>query len=402
MAENILKVLEMVRDGAVSPEDGESLIEALCSPKRPEGVYVEDIRTPWPDDDKLHVAAFIGKKLITRQSYGRRLFGLREFFTLKLDGDARDVDCWGSLECGEIRGGANAGLHIDCRGGVGADARAGTHITCGGSIGGDASAGTHLQCGGDIDGNARAGTSVSCNELGGNATGGSGVHIRDHRNNGEKRKIEINIPDINIPEIKIPEINIPPINFNWGAGLQDDGKLRVAAFIGARQVKAQEGGGKFELTLDGGALDVECWGDMRCGNVEGDITAHGSLECGDVEGDINAGGSVKCETAEGDINAGGSISCGNVEGDVNAGNGVNCGNVEGSANAGSRVTCGNVGGDVGAGSDVECGNVDGSVDAGGGVTCGDVGGDVTAQSGDIHYNKIEGGATASGNIVHEN
>ena len=135
----------------------------------------------------------------------------------------------------------------------------------------------------------------------------------------------------------------------------DDGTLRGVVYIGRKLMKKTEDLSKFEFTLDGDALNVEC---------------HCNLNCGDVAGGASAG----CD-----------INCGDVAGEATAGCDLNCGDVADSASAGSSISCGDVNGPVSAGSDVTCGDISGPVTAGGSINCGDINGPITAGGG-VHCN----------------
>ena len=164
-----------------------------------------------------------------------------------------------------------------------------------------------------------------------------------------------------------------------GPSWPDDRRLRIVAYLGRKLLKRGEPAYK-DLTVqyEGEALEVECWGNLSCGDVEGNVEAGTSVECGDVKGDVHAGTGVSCGDVEGNVEAGTSVECGDVKGDVHAGTDVSCGDVEGNVEAGNSIECGDVKGDVHAGTDVSCGDVEGNVEAGTSIECGDVAGNVTA------------------------
>ena len=98
MKESIRNVLDMYREGTLSPEDAERLIDALWDGGE-KGTAV-----PWDNDNKLRVVAYRGRRLVKRGEAGDKLF------ELKLEGDLQDLECWGSAECGQVFGNASSGV----------------------------------------------------------------------------------------------------------------------------------------------------------------------------------------------------------------------------------------------------------------------------------------------------
>ncbi|MDR1116749.1 MAG: hypothetical protein LBL09_00700 [Oscillospiraceae bacterium] len=386
MSDNVRKVLELVRDGTVSVDEGERLLYALDNSLEADGIYVEDIHTPWLDDGKLHVAAFVGKKLIKRQEIGRKGFILGDVFTLKLDGEAKEVDCWGHLECGDVKGNASSGLHMSVSGNVGGSVKCGTGITCG-AIGGDAHAGTHIGCTGDILGSAKAGTGIKCNNVAGEAQDprrGYQYHSKFNSRNLNDIGVAVEniISDVGKGISSVFNSGVKKydpgikMSFDW-LPWDDDNSLRVAAFVGRRIVKQQDSGGQFTLHCEDEIQNVICYGDMNCQNIGGNVNVNGNLGCGDVEGSVMA--------------AGGSMQCGDIGGDLDAAGSVKCGDVEGDLNAGGQVECNDVGGDVSSNGNITAGDVEGSCEAGGSITCQGIAGDATAKNGSINCTNIDGG-----------
>jgi len=96
-------------------------------------------------------------------------------------------------------------------------------------------------------------------------------------------------------------------NLPW----EDDGKFRIVAYIGRRLLKKGEpGAAAIEVKYDGEALNVECYGNLTCGNVNGNVSAGGSVNCGDIEGNVTAGGSIYCQNIGGRVTAGGGVHIG--------------------------------------------------------------------------------------------
>lgn len=108
-------------------------------------------------------------------------------------------------------------------------------------------------------------------------------------------------------------------NLPWG----DDGKLRIVAFVGRRLLKKGDPGAtRIEVKYEGPALDVECYGNLSCGDVDGHVNAMGNVTCDDVGGHINAGGSITCGNIDGNVSAGGNVYCKDINGSITAGGGV--------------------------------------------------------------------------------
>ena len=182
-------------------------------------------------------------------------------------------------------------------------------------------------------------------------------------------------------------------------GFPDDGKLRVAQFLGGRLLRmdAQTKAAPpiplaIEAALKSGLTEdmlrrlnrpVEIQGSAAiAGDVRGDVSAGGAVKCGTVQGDASAGGTLECETIQGDASAGGTLECGTIQGDASAGNSLECrGDIQGDASAGNSLACmGNIAGDASSKGDLACeGGIDGDVHAEGDVACGgDIDGDVKA------------------------
>lgn len=121
-------------------------------------------------------------------------------------------------------------------------------------------------------------------------------------------------------------------------GWADDGKLRIVAFIGRKLLKKGEAG-RYNINVEysGEAVNVECYGNLKCGNVLNDAAAGGSIECCNVSRNVGAGHSVNCQDISGNVDAGHSVTCGNIGGYVKCGNSVNCSSIGGSVEAGGKV-----------------------------------------------------------------
>lgn len=89
---------------------------------------------------------------------------------------------------------------------------------------------------------------------------------------------------------------------------EDDGKLRIVAYIGRKLIrKGSAGAQNINIEYAGDVLNVESYGSLSCGNVQKNANAGGSITCGDVGGNISCGGSVICKNASGNIAAGGGV-----------------------------------------------------------------------------------------------
>ncbi len=170
---------------------------------------------------------------------------------------------------------------------------------------------------------------------------------------------------------------LPPVSGSAFVPWADDNVLRIAAFLGHRILKAQEGNAPFSVKLDGDAKDVICYGNLICKDITGNVTADGNLECeaitastvnigGNLEADaiaastVMAGGDIECDDVGGNVNAGGDMECGDIGGSVMAGGNLECGDIGGSASAGGNLECDDVGGDASAGGNLNCDSVKGN------------------------------------------
>ena len=90
---------------------------------------------------------------------------------------------------------------------------------------------------------------------------------------------------------------------------EEDGKLRIVAYIGRKLHQWGHGGeASATVTYTGGALNVECCGNLQCGEIEGSVNAGGSISAGDIKGNVNCGGGVTCTEIHGNATAGGGVS----------------------------------------------------------------------------------------------
>ncbi len=90
---------------------------------------------------------------------------------------------------------------------------------------------------------------------------------------------------------------------------EEDGKLRIVAFLGKRLLKKGDAGQyKFDVKYEGEALAVDCQGSLTCGDVSGHVSAGGSIHCADIGGDASCWGSITCSEIGGSVSAGGSVN----------------------------------------------------------------------------------------------
>lgn len=159
---DILNILNMVKDNAVDPEKAVDMIAASAyvnsmqrAAKSTDAGF--DVDIDWKDDDKLHIAAFIGHKFVKKGIFN----SVTNDYTVHLEGgtEIRDVDCRGHLVCGNVGGNVSAGSSVKS-----------------GDVQGSISAGSSVTCG-NVGKNVSAGATVKCGAVTGNVTAGGGVKI---------------------------------------------------------------------------------------------------------------------------------------------------------------------------------------------------------------------------------
>ena len=138
---------------------------------------------PWPDDNVLRVAVYVGQKLVCggfaennyQFTYPGDVGGVLSCVSISCGDVAGDVDVCGNVNCGYVEGDVDAGGSVSC-GNVGGDVDAGADVTCG-DVGGDVDAGTNVKCG-NVDGDVDAGCTVECGNVEGDIDAGGSVTIR--------------------------------------------------------------------------------------------------------------------------------------------------------------------------------------------------------------------------------
>ncbi len=89
---------------------------------------------------------------------------------------------------------------------------------------------------------------------------------------------------------------------------KDDGKLRIVAYIGRKILKKGDPEVKnLEVNYDGKALNVECYGNLTCGDVEHNVSAGSNVTCGNIKGNVASGGWIRCKSVKGKVAALGGI-----------------------------------------------------------------------------------------------
>lgn len=103
--------------------------------------------------------------------------------------------------------------------------------------------------------------------------------------------------------------NIPPKNNESKSLLwEDDGKLRIVAYIGRKLLKKGEDDAKsIEVAYDGEALDVESYGNLTCNDIGNNASAGGNINSQNIDGDVTCGGNITCNNIDGNITAGGGV-----------------------------------------------------------------------------------------------
>jgi len=337
MKESIISVLDMYKEGSLTPDDAKKLIEALWDGG-------ESAALPWEQDNKLRVVAFRGKRLVQRAEAGDHAIDLT------LHGEAVSVECWGDITVeGNVGGFVTAGGNAAIKGDVSAGASAGGDLACGGSINGAVTAG------GKVD--FRTVNGAICE-----APAEEELDRMEEEMEAFTRKIRAQAMKSAIEGLKA--------SFGGSIGMNGNGEDEVTLTGGDVSIVALQNGKpvastakstlhviwdgdtrnlscELPLTLNGDvAGDAEVLGNVTCGDIGGYLQAAGNVNCGDVGDRIEAGGNVECDDVAGGIKAGGNVECDDVAGNVSAGESVDCGDVSGNVYAKGDISCGSVGGDA--------------------------------------------------------
>jgi len=133
----LVQVLDKYKQGLISADEAEQLIDTIKGYKSHNNAgYFED-NIIWPDDNKLRIVAYLGRKLLKEGEAGS------DKVVVEYKGEALNIECCGNLICGDIKGNVSAGGGIQCNN-IGGNASCGASITCS-SIGGNASCGAGIR-----------------------------------------------------------------------------------------------------------------------------------------------------------------------------------------------------------------------------------------------------------------
>lgn len=122
---------------------------------------------PWEDDNVLRIVAYQGHKLM-------KYCPAAETLNVEYTGPALDIECAGSISCGDVAGNVEAGGSVNC-GNVGGDVDAGSGVACG-NVEGSVDAGSHVTCG-NVGGDVDAGSHVTCGSVAGDVDAGGTVFV---------------------------------------------------------------------------------------------------------------------------------------------------------------------------------------------------------------------------------
>lgn len=149
----IKKILDLYKNGKINAKEAEIMLSNVEGVSKSGGHIVEP-QVPWEDDGKLRIVAYVGRKLLKRgDPQANRI-------EVKYDGEALNVDCYGSLSCRDVMGDVHAGGGVKC-----------------GNVKGSVSCGGGITCN-DIGGNASCGGGMTCGNVSGNVSAGGGVTIK--------------------------------------------------------------------------------------------------------------------------------------------------------------------------------------------------------------------------------
>jgi len=341
----IIKLLEMCKNGTLTVEATEELLDAIY--KGEEETVVAASELPWENDDRIHIVAYLGHEMLSENTDGHN--GL---FMISYDGDPKDVICTcGDFSCGMVRGDVTA-----------------RDVSIGGDVNGSVTASGKVTVSGAVKGyvNGRysaEGVKVSVNSDDLKNLGSSISEMVKHsidfatdavNSANEKMKNKYRKSERTAAE------DSDVIGYDKVSDIPDDGAIRIAVLKGNTIIRSSEMADNFTVDMgDYEANDVYCAGSLVCGTVNGDINAV-SVTCDEVGGDINAS-SVTCDEVGGDVTAGENINCDTVEGDINGCQTVYCDDVNGDIRDCERVTCNDVNGDISGCQTVTCDSVDGDV-----------------------------------------
>ncbi len=152
---NITKILDMYKSGSINADEAETMLKSLNPAP---AASASEANLPWADDGKMRIVVFIGTRLLKHSEEGAKNI------EVKYDGEALDVESYGSLNCGNVGGDAKSGGGMNAK-----------------DVKGSLSAGGSVNCQ-NVGGNAVAGGSISCHNVGGSTTAGGGVRTNVTKN----------------------------------------------------------------------------------------------------------------------------------------------------------------------------------------------------------------------------
>ncbi len=154
-------------------------------------LHADKMHLPWEDDETLHVALYVGHKLIHGEELKEKFGKISKDIIFNYSGPALNVESSFSVVCNTVQGNVTAGGYVECED-VGMVVNAGGYIECG-DVGQSVCAGSYVECGdvegmvtansyvecGDIEGDVTAGDYVECGDIGGDVTAGDYVECGD-------------------------------------------------------------------------------------------------------------------------------------------------------------------------------------------------------------------------------
>lgn len=138
---------------------------------------------PWPDDNVLRVAVYVGNKMVCGGDakpgcvyrYEGSVDAVLSCVTVSSGDVMGNVDAGLGVTCGNVLGHVDAGTTVSC-GKVEGNVDAGTSVNCL-NVAGSVDAGTNVTCG-DVGGDVDAGCNVECGNVEGDVDAGACVTIR--------------------------------------------------------------------------------------------------------------------------------------------------------------------------------------------------------------------------------
>lgn len=163
---NISKILELYKGGKINEEEAEKMLSSVSNRNIQSDDGTQDVA--WEDDNKIRIVVFKGKRLLTKGEAGRYSINV------EYQGDVLEVECDGSLTCGNVNNNIHAGTSVTC-GDVEGNVKAGSEISCK-DVAGNVSAGSSVTCE-DVGGDVKAGSNVACNSVKGDVNAGGSINM---------------------------------------------------------------------------------------------------------------------------------------------------------------------------------------------------------------------------------